>query len=150
MKTIIESIQKNVKETSESFLNRDEKFLSQKPLPEKWSKKEIIGHLCDSAMNNIQRFIRGQYENYPTINYEQYNWVNISAYNSYTKEEIILLWSSLNKHLCKILENMPVENYSKTCVMMSMGNETKGYSLKWIAEDYLSHLVHHLKKVNGD
>jgi hypothetical protein len=149
MKTVIESIQKNITETSKIFLSHEEKFLSEKPAPGKWSRKEIIGHLCDSALNNIQRFIRGQYENNPTINYEQNNWVSISDYNSYSKEEIILLWSSLNKHLCKILNAMPAENYSNTCVMMSMDNGTKSFTLKWIAEDYLAHLEHHLRKVNG-
>jgi hypothetical protein len=41
-----------------------------KPAPDKWSKKEILGHLIDSAANNHQRFIRAQYENIPTIVYD--------------------------------------------------------------------------------
>ena len=28
--------------------------------PEKWSKKQVLGHLIDSATNNHQRFIRAQ------------------------------------------------------------------------------------------
>ena len=38
-----------------------------KPLPHKWSKKEILGHLIDSAQNNIRRFVVSQYEEKPTI-----------------------------------------------------------------------------------
>ena len=33
---------------------------SRKPAPNKWSKKEILGHLIDSAANNHQRFMRLQ------------------------------------------------------------------------------------------
>ena len=145
MKQISSQITLAINAASLNFLALDEEFLGKKSHPEKWSKKEIIGHLCDSAFNNIQRFVRGQYENNPTINYEQNNWVSICNYNSYSKDEIIALWKNLNKHLCKILENMPAENYSKTCVMMSLGNATKEYSLEWIAEDYLRHLLHHIK-----
>jgi hypothetical protein len=30
--------------------------------PENWSKKEILGHLCDSALTNIMRFVVSQYK----------------------------------------------------------------------------------------
>ena len=39
-----------------SRMNYDE--MSFKPDPHKWSKKEILGHLIDSAANNHQRFVR--------------------------------------------------------------------------------------------
>lgn len=33
-----------------------------KPAPDKWSRKEILGHLADSAHSNIRRFVVAQYE----------------------------------------------------------------------------------------
>ena len=51
------------------------KEFDHKPLPEKWSKKEIMGHLCDSCFNNLQRIIRVQYEDKPLIIYDQDAWV---------------------------------------------------------------------------
>ena len=45
-----------------------EQDFTHKSAPEKWSKKEILGHLIDSATNNHQRFIRAQFENVPSIN----------------------------------------------------------------------------------
>jgi len=51
-----------------------------KPLPGKWSKAEELGHLIDSAQNNIRRFIVGQYEEQPHIVYKQDEWVKISNY----------------------------------------------------------------------
>ncbi len=32
----------------------------QRPSPERWTRKEVVGHLIDSASNNHQRFVRGQ------------------------------------------------------------------------------------------
>jgi hypothetical protein len=32
----------------------------QRPSAERWTKKEVLGHLIDSASNNHQRFVRGQ------------------------------------------------------------------------------------------
>ena len=66
-----------------SLLNEitDQEF-SYKISTEKWSKKEILGHLIDSAENNIQRFVRVQYENEPFIFYEQDEWVRIQDYQN--------------------------------------------------------------------
>lgn len=147
MKNLTAEIERLTAEATAWFLQQEETFLSARPAPGKWSKKEIIGHLCDSAFNNIQRFVRAQYENNPLINYEQDNWVSISDYNSCKKEEIISLWKNLNAHLCRILAKMPPENYSRTCIMMSMANETKTFTLQWIAEDYVRHMQHHLHRV---
>jgi hypothetical protein len=52
-------------------------FFSQKTDPLKWSRKEILGHLIDSAANNHQRFIRIQYENEPVIFYDQNKWIEM-------------------------------------------------------------------------
>jgi hypothetical protein len=54
-----------------------------KPAPDRWSKKEILGHLIDSAANNHQRFVRAQ--GTPRLEfpgYEQEFWVATQAYAS--------------------------------------------------------------------
>ncbi len=48
--------------------------MSIKLFPNKWSKKEIIGHLINSATNNHQRFVRCQFETIPKIVYDQNKW----------------------------------------------------------------------------
>ncbi|HPH46628.1 MAG TPA: DinB family protein, partial [Chryseolinea sp.] len=60
-----------------------------KPLPNKWSKKEVLGHLIDSAHNNLRRFICGQYETTPSkIVYDQDFWVKANGYQSAKKEDV--------------------------------------------------------------
>src|SRR6266498_4627281 len=74
---------------------------SFKPSPSKWSKKEILGHLIDSAQNNIRRFIVAQYEERPKIIYNQDKWVAIAGYNDYYTADLIRLWVLLNNHICR-------------------------------------------------
>src|ERR1700761_9175747 len=74
-----------------------------KPIPEKWSKKEILGHLVDSAQNNIRRFIVAQYEDTPVILYAQDNWVACAGYQQYPTRDLITLWNLLNRHIVILL-----------------------------------------------
>src|SRR5688500_9579761 len=91
----------------------DEEF-SAKPLPHKRSKKEVVGHLIDSAQNNLRRFIVGQYEAEPPfIVYQQDFWVASNQYRHIPKEDAIHLWRLMNLRICAVLETMPEENYSK-------------------------------------
>jgi hypothetical protein len=120
--------------------------LLAKPHPLKWSKLEVVGHLIDSAENNLRRFICGQYESTPPfITYNQDFWVNANKYSDANPEDVIHLWRLLNERICTVLQTMPAANYAKEC---SSGNETPAFhSLSWYAEDYLRHLKHHLNQI---
>lgn len=119
-----------------------EASLSVRPAPGKWSNKEIIGHLTDSAQNNIQRFIRAQYENTPRIVYDQNFWVGAQDYQHYPTRDLIRLWVLLNRHLCRILEAMPASAYQKTCDWGK--NSPDIQTLEHVAADYFVHLQHHI------
>jgi len=93
----------------------NEEQSSIKPLPNKWSKKELIGHLIDSAQNNIRRFIVAQYEHNPVITYQQDDWVTINNYQSYSVDDLIQLWYLLNKQICSILNNASEHILQRTC-----------------------------------
>jgi len=109
-----------------------------KPAPGKWSKKEILGHLIDSAESNIRRFVVAQYEENPAIKYNQDQWVTIANYQNWDTLDIINLWYLLNKQVCYILRNTPEEMYQRKC----MTNELR--TIEWLASDYVKHLRHHL------
>ncbi|WP_158797689.1 DinB family protein [Pedobacter sp. L105] len=115
-----------------------------KPL-NKWSKKEILGHLVDSANVNIQRFIRGQIEDNPSIYYEQDEWVSVQGYQEYDDEKLITLWESLNRHLAYLVNRIPDTDLSRTCLMKN--GEPR--SLQYLVEDYLSHLQHHIRQITA-
>ncbi len=111
---------------------------SLKPLPNKWSKKEILGHLIDSAQNNIRRFIVGQYEEQPHIEYNQDQWVTISHYQRNNEKDLINLWALMNKQILMILKNISAEAAKRLVKTQDI------HSIEWLAADYNKHLLHHL------
>ena len=119
--------------------------LSIKPAPGKWSKKEILGHLIDSAANNHQRFVRGQFEQEPVIFYDQNNWVIFQHYNEADIHSLLGLWQSYNRHLAYVISKVPQENLSRQC----RGRDGNLYTLSYLIEDYLVHLEHHLEQILG-
>lgn len=121
----------------------DEDAFAAKPSPCKWSKKEIIGHLIDSATNNHHRIIRGQFETSPDIFYDQDKWNENSFYQDMEKEKIISFWLHYNLYLIELFQRIPPEKLSYT---VSRGAE-KDLTLKYIIEDYVAHLEHHLRQV---
>ncbi|MEY4893868.1 MAG: hypothetical protein RL751_678 [Bacteroidota bacterium] len=119
-----------------------EENMSTKPSPTKWSKKEIIGHLIDSATNNHQRFVRGQFENIPEISYDQNNWNEFSFYNQIDSKQIISFWTIYNKQIIEIIKRIPKENLEK---QIKIGNNI--LTLEFLIIDYVEHLEHHLKQI---
>ena len=122
----------------------DDKVFSKKEQNNKWSKKEILGHLIDSATNNHQRFVRAQFEVNPEIVYDQENWNRFSFYQQMDSKNLILFWSTYNRHLISLIENMPVENLSLNCSIR--GNL---HSLQYLIDDYVVHLEHHLRQITS-
>ncbi|MEQ6353026.1 DinB family protein [Lysinibacillus sp. M3] len=118
--------------------------ISQRPAPQKWSKKEVLGHLCDSAINNLQRFIKIQYEEEPFVltPYNQVEWVKIQGYQELRIDEILDLWVSLNKKIINVIKNIPNEKLGLQCNIGS--NELM--TLQWLIQDYLEHMEHHITK----
>lgn len=114
-----------------------------RPAPGKWSKKEMLGHLVDSAQNNIRRFIVAQYEETPVIVYNQDKWVELTAYQRYPTRDLITLWILLNRHICRVLRSMPKGAAHRKCFM---GN-SQPHTLEWVAADYCNHLLHHLHQI---
>jgi len=123
-----------------------EQEFSAKPSPNKWSKKEVLGHLIDSAQNNLRRFICGQYETSPPkIVYEQEHWVNANAYQQMDTKEVIALWILINSRIAAVLNQMPSSAYTKKCDTAK--DSISLHSLEWLADDYVKHLKHHLNQV---
>ena len=116
-----------------------EEDFNYKSSPVKWSRKEITGHLVDSAHNNIRRLIVCQYEENPTIIYNQDQWVSLNNYQQQASNQIIQLWHSINKQLVAILKNISTETANRKCQGV--------YTIEWLAQDYIKHLQHHMHQV---
>jgi hypothetical protein len=124
----------------------DERTFQAKPAPDKWSKKEIIGHLIDSAQNNLRRFITAQYEEKPPhIIYDQDHWVAANGYDEVAAADLILLWKLLNERIASVLDRLPHGGGDKLC---NTGKNSDDFrTLKFLANDYVGHARHHLSQV---
>jgi hypothetical protein len=116
-----------------------------RPLPGKWSNKEIVGHLIDSAMINLQRFIRCTYEENFRLIYEQEAWVAVQRYQESDIDDIIDLWILINKQIIKVLTNYPLNRLGALCDNSKL--EPNLQSVTWLANDYLGHLRHHINQI---
>ncbi|HYJ94345.1 MAG TPA: DinB family protein [Vicinamibacterales bacterium] len=116
---------------------------SKKPAPNKWSKKEILGHLIDSAANNHQRFMRLQLQTEISLpGYDQDDWVRLNRYQQRTWNEIVTLWSAYNRHLASVIESL--DDSALGHVWHSPDGDV---TLEFIANDYVRHLEHHLTQI---
>ncbi len=127
--------------------NIGEPAFSAKPLPGKWSKKEIVGHLVDSVHNNLRRFICAQYEAEPPhIVYDQDFWVAANGYQQMPATEVLQLWQLRNERICAILATLCPK--VTTADLGNTGRDTlQLHTLEWLAADYVRHRKHHLNQV---
>ena len=116
---------------------------SGKPQPDKWSKKEILGHLIDSATNNHHRFVRVQFENEPLISYDQNKWNEYGRYNDFDKNHLIKFWAMYNSHLLELIKRIPESKYNRKVRV----KEDDAMTLESLIVDYLHHMEHHLKQI---
>ena len=146
MKKMIQELQEIIDLFSQKISAIPEAEFSAKHAPNKWSKKEVLGHLTDSAQNNLRRFICGQYDTTPPkIVYEQDFWVKANDYQAKRSSDVILLWRLVNEQICSVLRTMPAANYSQSCDTGKQ--EEQLHSLQWMAEDYVKHMKHHLNQI---
>jgi len=143
MKNISEQIIKIVEETSIVLNGISQDDWDYRSASGKWSKKEILGHLIDSASNNHQRFVRVQFEENPTITYDQNKWVLTEDFNNASSDNLISLWKSYNKHLAHIISTMPKDKYNNHCDI----KKEQLVTIEWIIKDYVRHLEHHLNQI---
>lgn len=118
-----------------------------RPAPEKWSKKEILGHLIDSAANNHQRFVRAAAQgslDFP--GYEQGKMVAVQNPNLASWELLVELWSAYNRYLAYVVGQLPASCAEAPCTIAGRPPVT----LLWIAGDYVEHMKHHLNQIVGD
>ena len=113
--------------------------------PGKWSKAEIIGHLVDSALNNLKRFTEAQFSPlpYPIQPYSQTDLVRANQYGQMPVNDLTALWQALNRQILWVARAIPAEILINPVVFTNGQQET----LAWLITDYVAHLEHHLRQL---
>lgn len=145
MKNIATALEELILTHLEIFKSWSETEWAAKPDPARWSKKEIIGHLIDSAQNNLRRFVVTQYAANQNIVYDQNQWVALQHYQATPTADLLDLWRLLNFQIARVIEDMPLERLTLTCDTGK--NEPELHPLHWLIEDYLGHTQHHLRQI---
>ena len=140
------------------LLGMSEEQAAQRPAPDKWSPKEIIGHLIDSASNNHQRFVRAQFTDELVFDgYQQEAWVKVQHYGEANWENLVQLWYYFNWQLARVMASVPdpmrhqlrpKHNLNK--IAMNVVAATEPVTLEYFMLDYVKHLEHHLLQILPD
>jgi hypothetical protein len=109
-----------------------------------WSRKEILGHLLDSAANNHHRFVRAQFQDdFSMPAYAQEAWVATQHYQDRSWPHLIEFWTSYNRHLLHLMEQVPEYRRRNSC---RIGGDDP-VTLEFLMIDYVRHLQHHWEQI---
>ena len=107
----------------------------------KWSAKEVIGHLIDSAVNNLGRIIRLQIEAGQSLpGYEQMAWVSLQHYAEREWAQVLALWFALNEQVAWTIAHVEKARLANRGVVAG-----EPLTLGFLIEDYVAHMEHHLR-----
>ncbi len=129
--------------------------LNAKPSQKAWSKKEILGHLIDSAFNNHQRIVRAvKQSNLIFAGYDQDEWVIRNGYQHRDIHELLQLWEFTNSHLVHAINSLPEEfpdkrfcEHNLDQIGMNPFPASQAATLAYLIWDYVHHMEGHLGQI---
>src|SRR5688572_6052135 len=85
-----------VSKTAQQLRQLSDDAARRRPAPGKWSVKEIVGHLVDSATHNHRRFVLAQLQDAMVFpGYEQDRWVTLQGYQEAPWPALVDAWDAL-------------------------------------------------------
>lgn len=146
-----------IKHAEPFLLSITEERASAPLAPGKWCPKEVLGHLLDSANNNLARFIRLRSVDHLFFDgYAQEEWVRAQDHARANWSELVQLWASYNRHIARVMDLVP------PAVALKPRSEHRPLgstyaplpadgipTLDWLMRDYVEHMRHHLRQVDA-
>ncbi|MCI0436882.1 MAG: DinB family protein [Gemmatimonadetes bacterium] len=139
------------------LLAMEDEATARRPAPGKWSPREIVGHLIDSASNNHQRFVRAQFQDSLVFpGYAQDDWVAVQRHQDAPWPELVELWAAFNRHIARVMAGVPEPEKQRPRSDHNLGEigwqalpAGSPATLDWFMRDYVGHLRHHLRQIPG-
>ena len=158
MRRFLNSFRQTLKVASARLLEISEEQSGIPNATGKWSPREIVGHLIDSAANNHQRFVRAQFRDdlhFP--GYQGDKWVEVQRYNDEPWPQLVQLWKYYNLHLLHVMSVTPKDKLSELRSIHNLdeiawqtADKKQPATLEYFMRDYVAHLHHHLEQILGD
>jgi hypothetical protein len=112
--------------------------------PGGWTRKQIVGHLLDSATNNRQRFVRASIDgSYAGPKYAQDAWVAAHGYAEQSWERLLNWWKTEHDILAAVVDRIPAECLEASC---AVGDDAP-VKLRFLVEDYVEHQRWHFRQL---
>lgn len=157
MKDYITDLCDTVDRAAVELLEVSAEAASVRPAPGRWSAKEIVGHLIDSAANNHQRFVRARWQDDLVFaGYDQDAWVEAQRYQAAPWPDLVALWRDYNRQLARVMAAVPAavrfrehrrHNLHEIAWQVVPAGET--VTLDYLMSDYVGHLHHHLGQLRA-
>lgn len=147
LEAALQRLELHIRQGEEFFTKFSREQLLQRPAPGKWSTQEVLGHLIDSAINNLKRFTEIQFlpQPYQVISYQQDELVKVNNYQNLPLNHLLDLWKLLNQQILYVARNIPADKLSYLADPRYENKEMK--TLGWIIGDYVAHMEHHFKQL---
>ena len=141
--------------TEKKLKTINEQQSSKKPSPDKWSSKEILGHLIDSSVNNMIRFVNGQFkDDLVFAGYDQNKWVEAQNYQNAGWDFLVDLWRLNNLQLVRLIESIPDEilkrpttNHNFDQIEWKELSKSEPATMDYLIDDYIGHMKYHLNQI---
>jgi hypothetical protein len=157
MKEFLVEFRQTIDSAAADLAQLSENESAESAAPDKWSAKQVIGHLIDSAANNHARFVRAQLEEdlvFP--GYEQEEWITLQKYQDESWTQLVGLWRLYNLHLAHLMEQVSNEALTKSRARHNLDQiawktvpREQPVTLEYFMRDYVGHLKNHLLQIPG-
>jgi len=150
--TFLADFRRSVDRATDRLLTFSDHEAASRPAPGKWSRKEIIGHLIDSASNNHGRFVRALLQDDLIFaGYDQEAWVRVQRYQDRPWTDLVRLWQAFNHHIAGVMETAdphavtrPRARHNLDQLAWRSVSAMQSTTLEYFMCDYVDHLKHHL------
>lgn len=157
MQDFLEDFRQTIEHSAERLSALSSLESQTPPAPGKWSPREVIGHLIDSAAHNHRRFVEAQStEHLEFTGYEQASSVDLQGYNEESWDQLIQLWKLYNLHLLHLIRRISPEQLKRPRLKHNLHQiawqpvrADQPATLEYFIRDYLGHLKHHLRQISG-
>ncbi len=146
-----------VEHAADALVALPEAVTTRHPAPGKWSPREILGHLIDSATNNHRRFVLAQFQDDLVFDgYDQDAWVEAQRYNEASWRDLVEVWRAINVHLAHVMAAIPEAARRRPHARHNLDQiafrpipADRPATLQYFIDDYVEHLEHHLRQIPG-